>query len=120
MLCRADSVGVFQVGAGRRWDCSPGCARQFYDLVIEIALIRPGPIQGGAVHPFMRRKTGQEEVTYLHPKLKPVLERTLGVPLFQEQLMQMAHGRRRTAPARTPTCCAGRWVPSAASSGSTR
>jgi error-prone DNA polymerase len=64
--------------------------RRFYDLVIEIALIRPGPIQGGAVHPYIRRKLGQEEVSYLHPALEPVLERTLGVPLFQEQLMQMA------------------------------
>ena len=64
--------------------------RRFYDLVVEIALIRPGPIQGGAVHPYIRRRLEQEEVTYLHPKLEPVLERTLGVPLFQEQLMQMA------------------------------
>jgi error-prone DNA polymerase len=64
--------------------------RCFYDLVIEIALIRPGPIQGGAVHPYIRRKLGKETVTYLHPALEPVLERTLGVPLFQEQLMQMA------------------------------
>ena len=56
----------------------------------EIALIRPGPIQGGAVHPFVRRKLGQEEVTYPHPKLEPVLERTLGIPIFQEQLMQIA------------------------------
>jgi error-prone DNA polymerase len=64
--------------------------RRFYDLVIEIALIRPGPVQGGAVHPYIRRKTGKEEVTYMHPKLEPVLERTLGIPIFQEQLMQMA------------------------------
>ena len=64
--------------------------RRFYDLVIEVALIRPGPIQGGAVHPYIRRRLGEEPVTYLHPLLEPVLERTLGVPLFQEQLMQMA------------------------------
>jgi error-prone DNA polymerase len=64
--------------------------RRFYDLVIEIALIRPGPIQGDAVHPFIRRKNGEEPVTYPHPALEPVLERTKGVPLFQEQLMQMA------------------------------
>ncbi len=64
--------------------------RKFYDLVVEIALVRPGPIQGGAVHPFVRRKLGQEEVTYLHPKLKEPLERTLGIPIFQEQLMQVA------------------------------
>jgi error-prone DNA polymerase len=64
--------------------------RSFYDLAIEVALIRPGPIQGGAVHPFIRRKLGEEDITYLHPKLEPVLARTLGVPLFQEQLMQIA------------------------------
>jgi len=64
--------------------------RKFYDLAIQIALIRPGPIQGGAVHPFVRRKLGAEPVSYLHPKLEPVLARTLGVPVFQEQLMQMA------------------------------
>ena len=64
--------------------------REFYDLAIEIALIRPGPIQGGAVHPYVRRVTGQEEVEYDHPDLVPVLERTRGVPLFQEQLMAMA------------------------------
>jgi error-prone DNA polymerase len=64
--------------------------REFYELAIEVALIRPGPIQGGAVHPYIRRKLGREPVTYLHPKLEPVLERTMGVPLFQEQLMQIA------------------------------
>jgi error-prone DNA polymerase len=64
--------------------------RKFYDLVVEIALVRPGPIQGGAVHPFVRRKLGQEKITYLHPKLVEPLERTLGVPVFQEQLMQVA------------------------------
>jgi error-prone DNA polymerase len=91
MLCRADSVGVFQVESRAQIATLPRLQpRCFYDLVIEIALIRPGPVQGGAVHPFIRRKTGEEKVTYLHPKLEPVLERTLGVPLFQEQLMQMA------------------------------
>jgi error-prone DNA polymerase len=91
MLCRADSVGVFQVESRAQMGTLPRLQpRRFYDLVVEIALIRPGPIQGGAVHPYIRRKLGQEKVTYLHPKLEPVLERTLGVPLFQEQLMQMA------------------------------
>jgi error-prone DNA polymerase len=91
MLCRADSIGVFQVESRAQMGTLPRLQpRGFYDLVVEIALIRPGPIQGGAVHPYIRRKLGQEPVTYLHPKLKPVLERTLGVPLFQEQLMQMA------------------------------
>ncbi|MCS5719467.1 error-prone DNA polymerase [Herbiconiux sp. CPCC 205763] len=91
MLCRADSIGVFQVESRAQMGTLPRLQpRAFYDLVVEIALIRPGPIQGGAVHPYIRRKLGFEPVTYLHPKLKPVLERTLGVPLFQEQLMQMA------------------------------
>ena len=91
MLCRADSIGVFQVESRAQMGLLPRLRpREFYDLVIEIALIRPGPIQGGAVHPFVRRKLKQEEVTYPHPKLEPVLKRTLGVPVFQEQLMQMA------------------------------
>jgi len=91
MLCRADSVGVFQVESRAQMGTLPRLRpRRFYDLVTEIALIRPGPIQGDAVHPYIRRRAGEERVTYLHPKLEPVLERTLGVPLFQEQLMQIA------------------------------
>lgn len=91
MLCRADSVGVFQVESRAQMGTLPRLQpRCYYDLVVEIALIRPGPVQGGAVHPYIRRRTKEETVTYLHPKLEPVLERTLGVPLFQEQLMQMA------------------------------
>ncbi len=90
MLCRADSIGVFQVESRAQMGLLPRLQpREFYDLVIEIALIRPGPIQGGAVHPYVRRKLGREKVTYAHEKLRPVLERTLGVPVFQEQLMQM-------------------------------
>jgi error-prone DNA polymerase len=90
-LCRADSVGVFQVESRAQMATLPRLRpRRFYDLVIEIALIRPGPIQGDAVHPFIRRKNGEEPVTYPHPALESVLERTKGVPLFQEQLMQMA------------------------------
>lgn len=91
MLCAADAVGVFQVESRAQLATLPRLRpRSFYDLVIEIALIRPGPIQGGAVHPYIRRRTGDEKVTYLHPDLEPVLERTLGIPLFQEQVMQMA------------------------------
>ena len=91
MLCRADSIGVFQVESRAQIGTLPRLQpRTFYDLAIEIALIRPGPIQGGAVHPYVRRATGREPVTYPHPELVPVLERTLGVPLFQEQLMDMA------------------------------
>lgn len=91
MLCRADSIGVFQVESRAQMGLLPRLQpRRFYDLVVEIAMVRPGPIQGGAVHPFVRRKLGLEEVTYMHPSLKEPLERTLGVPVFQEQLMQMA------------------------------
>lgn len=91
MLCRADSIGVFQVESRAQIGTLPRLRpRCFYDLAIEIALIRPGPIQGGAVHPYIRRATGREPVTYDHPDVEPVLERTLGVPLFQEQLMDMA------------------------------
>lgn len=91
MLCRADAIGVFQVESRAQMGLLPRLQpRCFYDLAIEIALIRPGPIQGGAVHPFVRRKLGKDPVSYPHPKLIPVLERTLGVPIFQEQLMQMA------------------------------
>jgi error-prone DNA polymerase len=90
-MCLADTVGLFQVESRAQMGTLPRLRpREFYELAIEVALIRPGPIQGGAVHPYIRRKLGREPVTYLHPKLAPVLERTLGVPLFQEQLMQIA------------------------------
>lgn len=91
MLCQADSIGVFQVESRAQIGTLPRLKpRCFYDLVTEIALIRPGPIQGGAVHPYIRRRTGKEPIDYIHPALEPVLRRTLGVPLFQEQLMQIA------------------------------
>ena len=91
MLCRADSVGVFQIESRAQMATLPRLKpRTFYDLVVEVALIRPGPIQGGSVHPYIRRRNGQEEVTYLHPLLEKSLTKTLGVPLFQEQLMQMS------------------------------
>ncbi|MBM3683579.1 MAG: error-prone DNA polymerase [Actinobacteria bacterium] len=90
-LCAADTVGVFQVESRAQMATLPRLRpRTFYDLVIEIALIRPGPIQGGSVHPYIRRRNGREPVTYLHPLLEPALRKTLGVPLFQEQLMQIA------------------------------
>ena len=74
-----------------RWPrCRASSRARFYDLVVEVALIRPGPIQGGSVHPYIRRRNGQEPITYLHPLLENALGKTLGVPLFQEQLMQMA------------------------------
>jgi error-prone DNA polymerase len=91
LLCQADTVGVFQVESRAQMGTLPRVQpRCFYDLAIEVALIRPGPIQGHAVNPYIRRRRGEEDVTYLHPLLEPILERTLGVPLFQEQLMEMA------------------------------
>jgi len=91
LLCAADTIGVFQVESRAQMVTLPRLRpRRFYDIVVEVALIRPGPIQGGSVHPYIARARGREEVTYLHPLLEPALKKTLGVPLFQEQLMQMA------------------------------
>jgi error-prone DNA polymerase len=91
MLCRADTIGVFQVESRAQMNTLPRLKpRCFYDLVVEVALIRPGPIQGEMVHPYLRRRAGTEPVTYPHPTLEPILKRTLGVPLFQEQGMQVA------------------------------
>jgi error-prone DNA polymerase len=91
MLCAADSIGVFQVESRAQMSTLPRLRpRNFYDLAIEIALIRPGPIQGDSVHPYIRRKQGKEAITFPHPRLEGPLERTLGIPLFQEQLMQLA------------------------------
>lgn len=90
-LCNADTVGVFQVESRAQMNTLPRLKpRCFYDLVVEVALIRPGPIQGEMVHPYLRRRAGEEPVTYPHPSLEPILKRTLGVPLFQEQGMQVA------------------------------
>ncbi|WP_459984420.1 error-prone DNA polymerase, partial [Mycobacterium avium] len=91
MLARADSVGVFQVESRAQMATLPRLKpRVFYDLVVEVALIRPGPIQGGSVHPYIRRRNGVDPVLYDHPSMEPALRKTLGVPLFQEQLMQLA------------------------------
>ena len=91
MLQRADSVGVFQVESRAQMATLPRLKpRVFYDLVVEVALIRPGPIQGGSVHPYIKRRNGLEPVTYDHPSMEQALRKTLGVPLFQEQLMQLA------------------------------
>jgi error-prone DNA polymerase len=91
MLCRADSVGVFQVESRAQMSMLPRLQpRCFYDLVIEVAIVRPGPIQGDMVHPYLRRRSGQEQVEYPSPELKAVLDKTLGVPLFQEQAMQIS------------------------------
>ncbi len=91
MITKADTIGVFQIESRAQMSMLPRMKpRCFYDIVMQVAIIRPGPIQGQMVHPFLRRRAGLEPVTYPHPKLKPVLERTMGVPLFQEQGMRMA------------------------------
>jgi error-prone DNA polymerase len=91
MLCEADTVGVFQVESRAQMATLPRLRpRQFYDLVIEVALIRPGPIQGGSVHPYLRRRDGLEEAAMPHSSMRAALGKTLGVPLFQEQMMQLA------------------------------
>jgi error-prone DNA polymerase len=91
MLCEGDSVGVFQVESRAQMSMLPRLQpREFYDLVIEVAIVRPGPIQGGMVHPYLRRRQKKEAVSYPSDAVKKVLERTLGVPIFQEQVMQLA------------------------------
>ena len=90
-LCKADTVGMFQVESRAQMASIPHNApTHFYDLVVQVAIIRPGPIVGKMMHPYMRRRQGKEQVSYPHPSLEPVLKRTLGVPLFQEQLLRMA------------------------------
>ena len=91
MLCKADSVGVFQIESRAQMAMLPRLRpRCFYDLVIEIAIVRPGPIQGGMVHPYLKRRQGLEAVIYPSPEIKAVLERTLGIPVFQEQVIRLA------------------------------
>ncbi len=91
MMCAADTIGVFQIESRAQMSMLPRLRpRTFYDLVIEVAVVRPGPIQGGMVHPYLRRRQGLEEPVYPQPELRQALERTLGVPIFQEQVMQVA------------------------------
>ncbi|CAN5837943.1 error-prone DNA polymerase [soil metagenome] len=91
MLQQADTVGIFQVESRAQMATLPRLKpTKFYDIVVEVAIIRPGPIVGNMVHPYLKRRQGQEVVTYPHPSLEPILKRTLGVPLFQEQLLRMA------------------------------
>jgi error-prone DNA polymerase len=90
MLCKADSIGVFQVESRAQMTMLPRLKpRCFYDLVIEVAIVRPGPIQGDMVHPYLRRRNGEEQISYPNDRIKAVLARTLGVPLFQEQAMRL-------------------------------
>ncbi|MBZ0237901.1 MAG: error-prone DNA polymerase, partial [Deltaproteobacteria bacterium] len=91
MICAGDTVGVFQIESRAQMSMLPRLKpRNFYDLVIEVSIVRPGPITGGMVHPYLRRRRGEEEVVYPHACLEPVLAKTLGVPLFQEQVMRLA------------------------------
>src|SRR5438105_8800270 len=90
-LQKADTVGMFQIESRAQMSCLPRLRpSRFYDIVIQVAIIRPGPIVGQMVNPFLKRRQGREAVRYAHPALEPVLQRTLGVPLFQEQLLRMA------------------------------
>ena len=91
LICRADTVGVFQIESRAQMAMLPRLRpRRYYDLVVEVSIVRPGPITGGMVHPYLRRRNGEEDVVYPHPCLEPVLKKTLGVPLFQEQVMKLA------------------------------
>ncbi len=91
MICKADTVGVFQIESRAQMSMLPRLRpRRFYDLVIEVAIVRPGPIQGGMIHPYLRRRQGLEAVDYPRDEIRPALERTLGIPIFQEQVMQVA------------------------------
>jgi len=117
MLCRGESLGVFQVESRAQMNMLPRLRpRTFYDLVIEVAIVRPGPIQGDMVHPYLRRRNGKEKVSYPSPssahgdkdELRRVLHKTLGVPLFQEQAMRIAI-EARSLRRKKPTGCAARW-----------
>jgi error-prone DNA polymerase len=90
-ICRADTIGVFQIESRAQMAMLPRLRpRSYYDLVVEVSIVRPGPIVGGMVHPYLRRRSGVEPVVYPHPSLEPVLAKTLGVPLFQEQVIRLA------------------------------
>lgn len=91
MIQKADTVGVFQIESRAQMTLLPRLKpKNFYDLVVEVAIVRPGPLQGGMVHPYIRRRNGEEKIHYAHEDLKPILEKTFGVPIFQEQIMQIA------------------------------
>ena len=109
-LQKADTVGMFQVESRAQMASLPrNNPKEFYDLVVQVAIIRPGPIVGKMMHPYMRRRQNKEEVTYPHPSLEAVLKRTLGVPLFQEQLLRMAMTVANFSGAK-PKNCAAPWA----------
>ena len=104
MIRSADTVGLFQIESRAQMNSLPRLRPEnFYDLVVQVAIIRPGPIQGDMVHPYIRRRRGEEPVTYLHPSLEPILHRTLGVPLFQEQGMKVAVAMAGFSPGQADT-----------------
>jgi error-prone DNA polymerase len=112
MIQKADTLGVFQIESRAQMSMLPRIKpAKFYDLVIEVAIVRPGPIQGDMVHPYLRRREGKEKAEYPKPELRAVLEKTLGVPLFQEQAMKVAIVGAGFTPPR-PISCAGPWPPS--------
>src|SRR6476659_4113736 len=91
MMQHADTIGVFQIESRAQMSTLPRMKPVcFYDVVIEVAIIRPGPIQGGLMHPYLQRRAGQEKIAYFHEDVRRILERTLGVPLFQEQMLEIA------------------------------
>jgi error-prone DNA polymerase len=112
MIRRADTIGTFQIESRAQMATLPRMKpERFYDLVVEVAIIRPGPITGKMVHPYLSRRAGREPVTYPHPSLEPILARTLGMPLFQEQLLRIAMTAAGFTAAR-PRSCAARWASS--------
>jgi error-prone DNA polymerase len=107
MLGRADTVGAFQVESRAQGQMLPRLKpERFEDIIVEVAIVRPGPIQGGAVHPYLRRRSGEEPITYAHPSLEPVLGETLGVLLFQEQAIRVAVVAAGFAPGKQTVCAA--------------
>jgi len=107
VLQQADTVGMFKVESRAQMASLPrNFPTRFYDLVVQVAIIRPGPIVGKMMHPYMRRRQKKEAVTYPHPSLEPVLKRTLGVPLFQEQLLRMAMTVANFSGAEAESCAA--------------
>ena len=110
---KADTIGMFQIESCAQMASLPrNNPTKFYDLVTQVALIRPGPITGEMTSPYLKRRQGKEAITYPHQSLIPVLHRTLGVPLFQEQLLKLAM-IAPTSPEVRPKSCAGRWALSA-------
>jgi hypothetical protein len=120
MIQRADTVGVFQIESHARMTMLPRLKPTcFYDLVIQVAIVRRGLIQGGMVHPYLRRRAGEEAIKYSSEEIRAATECTLGIPLFQEQVMQIAMAAA-TSPLVKRTNCGAPWAPGASAAGSSR